>query len=398
MSLTHHQTSADQVNEDLYPPLMFNLSIIGSNSKPISSPEILQQIKKTIIDMQSSVSPYARHIFGFKDNSTTLQILLTPCIKSSEFNNLLPADVNAYLVSPSEATTRKWLGSGKTELPIVEFDYAHAGGQVDTPDYVDWLVEQSDIILAFWDGVKDTHENGIWNYIITAADKNTPIIWVNPDQPMELFWCSETFSTPFKNSFLQEHIDKLLGGNDTIDSKTKSNELLELIHPNVKHPPFWSNFYNRYICSFKIQSEPPIADILLCEEYCLPKSLDSFTQKLNSLKYFFTQTDRNAITLNNAYRSGLLLRAILPFAATLALAVGFYAKYLGGYLFLKAPANLWNVCIVTGFILQALLNLFIQWLSDHNSRRGWHKKFIDQRYMAESLRMAVHFVPFKYSP
>jgi hypothetical protein len=75
------------------------------------------------------------------------------------------------------------------------------------------------------------------------------------------------------------------------------------------------------------------------------------------------------------------------------LAIGFYAKNIGGYFFDQVHLN-WEWLAAIGFVLQASSNFFISFLSDRSNRKGWQKIFINQRYLAEYLRSALYFMPF----
>lgn len=47
------------------------------------------------------------------------------------------------------------------------------------------LIEQSDLMIAVWDGATTTHVGGTGHTIAVALELGSPVIWVNPDRPEE---------------------------------------------------------------------------------------------------------------------------------------------------------------------------------------------------------------------
>ena len=97
----------------------------------------------------------------------------------------------------------------------------------------------------------------------------------------------------------------------------------------------------------------------------------------------------------------LYQRSVLPLLATLFLAVGFYTEpLLGRILSGIAPGMSQAVAITAsliasiGFLVYGILNLYVYRLSKSKRIDKWRKGFVFNRYMAELLRVLIHFAPY----
>lgn len=342
--------------------------------------------------MVDIVIPFDQNNYGFKGEGAVFQALINPDSFSMPLEGILPQVFVPICVTPSTEIFSSWRQNHPEPgrpFATVNFNMAQANTRHSEPEIAEWMVEQSDLIVLLWDSSKEFADGKTWALVQEGSDKNVPVIWINPLQPDEMFWCRNCQSSVYTKELLTGHIGDILGA-----GKTPGNlsELRRLILPDKKHKPIWANYYKNYIRRFKFPPAQFFADPLVEENHPLPEYYSPFAEKYATLKKYYHEADNTAISYNNYYRSTLLLRAVLPFAANLALAIGFYAKTLGGYLLF--PFNIsWEWIALAGFLLQATCNVSISLVSDHNSRRGWHKVFVDQRYIAEALRLAIHFSP-----
>ena len=374
-----------------YPVLYFNISLAGSLHGDAGQ-RTFQRIESLLREIIDAVKPFDQNDYGFKGEGTVFQALFNPNTFHMPLAKVLPTDFNPICVTPSteiyadrdrnHAGINRPIATVNFNIPQVNLNYC--AQEID-----EWMIEQSDLIILLWDGTKEYENGKTWSLIQESSVKNVPVIWINPLQPDEIFWCRNCQSSIYTPEDLTGHINTILGAGKNPEKQT---ELHRLILPDKKHKPLWADYYKNYIKRFKFPPAEQYSDPLVEGNLPLPECYSSFREKFSTMMNHYREADDTAILYNNFYRSTLLLRAILPFAANLALAVGFYAKTLGGYVFF--PFNIsWEWIALVGFLLQATCNVSISLVSDHNNRRGWHKVFVDQRYIAEALRLAIHFSP-----
>lgn len=111
-----------------------------------------------------------------------------------------------------------------------------------------------------------------------------------------------------------------------------------------------------------------------------------------SLLERFRKFDESAIELNSRYQAVIYWRAILPFITSVFLGVGFYAENVMGVV--AMPGHFWTVVAGAGFLIHGLLNLYVYTLSRNDTIKQWHRGFLDDRYVAEMLRVLIHFAPY----
>ncbi|MCR5089592.1 MAG: hypothetical protein K6C08_08780, partial [Oscillospiraceae bacterium] len=114
----------------------------------------------------------------------------------------------------------------------------------------------------------------------------------------------------------------------------------------------------------------------------------------NKLLSCFRRFDLSAVSLNERYQAVIYWRAILPFLSALFIAVGFYASTFPGSLPLPVPSSFWKNVEGIGFLIYAVINLYVFSLSRNKTIKAWHQGFLRDRYIAELLRVVLHFAPF----
>ena len=113
----------------------------------------------------------------------------------------------------------------------------------------------------------------------------------------------------------------------------------------------------------------------------------------STVRIIKAQTALRCITAD-IYRSVGILRQLLPFLASIGLAVGFYATLLVGPVAIPPQsAPILNGISVFGFTMQAVCFLLIIILSRLGKRKHWHRKFLDYRMLAEMLRQMKYLGP-----
>jgi hypothetical protein len=133
----------------------------------------------------------------------------------------------------------------------------------------------------------------------------------------------------------------------------------------------------------------------LSETTIVPENIEKTTYYY--LRDWFYKFDSVAIEYAEKYRSSIYLRAVIPLVVTISLAIGFYIETLLSpwkISILGSKLQLWSIIAGIGFFIHALLNLYIYRLSENNIAKKWHKSFVDNRFIAEALRLSVHFMSF----
>jgi hypothetical protein len=369
------------------PQLHFNIYLMGDLSSDASNAdEIRKNSNRVLSDIQKQVMFFTHPRFGFNIESPVFKAYIThPGIIAE---TALQNNFSLHRYSPHL--------SSELLKNSIQFDMPSTFPLKAEREMANWMFDQCDLALVLWNG-GESHQGGLtWELILLANQKHIPVIWIDEEQPDQLFWHENGYSSPYETGGLNNYLHKILGLNVQSDQDAQLETLKELVTQPLtrQKKPFWSGFYGWFIRRFKGKKKtnsPAVFDSLLADEYALPACLEGNRPAIDLLRLYYNQADQAALVLGECYRSSILLRAVLPFIATLMLAVGFYTKNLGS--FLISPQIAWGWIATGGFVLQALFNYSVIWLSDRNDQRGWHRNYLSQRYISETLRLAVHFTP-----
>lgn len=250
---------------------------------------------------------------------------------------------------------------------------------------IELLCDCADLVIAVWNENTEEMDGATWDLLRTVQRRQVPCIWISslscrvcvPDR--SLFG---TFDSARLSAFCRAH----------------RNAALEPQHIRTEHVPLLKlghRLYRRYLKKYRASGRVMNAkeDLLMREDYEGSVSAEGNAVR-RKLLATFAQFDRSAIELNERYQTVLYWRAILPLITTVCIAVGFYATSLLAALPLPISPNVWSVVGAVGFFIFALLNLYVFYLSKNKTIRSWHQGFLRDRYVAELLRVLVHFVPF----
>jgi hypothetical protein len=228
------------------------------------------------------------------------------------------------------------------------------------------LLEQTDILLAFWDGSPAKGPGGTGEIVEIAKEKSIPIIHINRNMEVlcenERIWKKE----------VNRAIRHLLIPYDSILNK---NTFPYLYFNEKLENRSYAHLYDHIIKVFspkrdkKINSEKK-SPIVSHESKIKSKEKQYFED-------FFKEADSLAIYYADYYRSAGVLRSLIPLLANISLAVGFYWRW----------GENSNIVNVIGFLFQAV---FLYWMvrvvGKKNEKSKWHQKFIDYRILAECIK------------
>ncbi len=366
------------------PALNFNILISGKTTTPLSL-ECQTTITNLFTQIIDQIQPYRNPRYGFSETKCSYQILFSTESCNLPLEQYLPESYSFFNISSNE----KIISSRSSSHSTISFNLPNENNADAKHELINWMMEQSDLFFTIWDGTKECESGAIWSLILQAHKKGIPILWMNPAHSNQLYVYQGGISTLYDENYLPKYLCELLGLNGSPDHL---QELKTITNSSETHKTAWSNYYKHFINNFKVAQTPSTADTLLEEKTSLPDSFCSFEEKYNTLKTTYEKADQIAVIENNNYRSALLFRALLPFIANCVLIFGFYGYTIAGH-YITLTDLTWNIIIAGSFFLQALCNGYIIWLSDLNNHKGWHKLFVDQRYIAEVMRLAIHFTP-----
>jgi hypothetical protein len=166
-------------------------------------------------------------------------------------------------------------------------------------------------------------------------------------------------------------------------------------------PPFlsklWGKFYNRFINKYRAQvKQLPFEEDALMNPAQSGQEEDMSVPNQKKLAEQFNLFDGIALQFAKKYRESIYFRSILPLFLTIAISVGFYIETLFGilYKFQGGLQHFWMFVAGIGFLLHALINVYGEYIYRCKDIQDRHSIFLSSRYLAEYMRVAVHFLPF----
>lgn len=271
-------------------------------------------------------------------------------------------------------------------------DLCHQIISLETPlDYVvgEELCDKADLLLAVWN--EDVTEMGgnTWSLLQQAHNRKVPAVWIS-SRTRQIYWSGEFYYEQYRPDQLREvcgiFTDPPLEPAPIVDEK------IPLLNLGM-------NLRRRYLKKHDADSTVVAAekDRMMTDDFDMSQEHPSGEPIRKKLLDSFRKFDSAAITLNSKYQAVLYWRAVLPFVTTGFSALGFYAETILGGLPLPVPPFFWAMVACGGFLIHGLLNLYVHILSQKESIKSWHRNFLDNRHIAEVLRVLVHFVPYGIS-
>ena len=244
------------------------------------------------------------------------------------------------------------------------------------------ICDRADLILAVWNEDVAQMETAVWELLQLAHGRKTPCVWIS-SRDGRLYWSEESYFEPYD----PRHLESLCGlfGEEEAEPAQVSDAKIPLLG--------LGNFLRkRFLKKYSAMAGKvdPEKDVLMKEDFVMEHTAGEPLRRALLTK--FRRFDDSAIDLNGRYQAVIYWRAILPFITSVFLAVGFYAENVLGVL--AMPEHFWTVVAGIGFLVHGLLNLYVYILSRSETIKQWHRGFLDDRYVAEMLRVLVHFAPY----
>lgn len=265
------------------------------------------------------------------------------------------------------------------------------------------MVEQSDLIVAVWDGTTTAHVGGTGHTIAAALNVGAPVICIDPAKPeaWRILHAPELLGTPVSDAQSADRDAALLAlvratldpDGDVSDPHAVGNHGLASLNRERWHArstPL-SHGYRRVEALFGgdpgqspfrsiVQRyEPPEAigsgsgAALLAEIGALPHGDPDFPEAIErALLRRFAWADGVSARLSDAYRGGMMVNFVL---STLAVVGGI------AYLPFLSPDGKWPFAL-----LELLLITGILAITYLGTRHRWHGRWLESRRVAEYLR------------
>jgi len=259
------------------------------------------------------------------------------------------------------------------------------------------MIEQSDLLVAIWDGVTPGAIGGTRHTISVAVSLGTPVLWINAERPDRIALLTtpeELFAheslQPLDQAALEQVIETTLNPPDS-----DQNERAVRFHTEQWHARSLRRFhaYRRIEALFGgsgvkerfgplVQSYETPEQIatgsgahILDAAHKLPGGDTDFAQKIQrEIMERFAWADGLSTFLSDAYRGGMVTNFLL---SALAITIGV------AYLPLVTVDAKWPFALGEFLLLTTILSITVI-----GQRRRWHGRWFETRRVAEYFRHA----------
>ena len=246
------------------------------------------------------------------------------------------------------------------------------------------LCDCSDLLLMVWNEDVAEGEGATWELLQMAHHRDTPCIWIS-SKSKKVFWSESSYFEPFTPDCLRE-LGKRFCSEGMLPEDPEDRRIFLL--------PLGLALQKRFMRRYAVPGEntDTVQDVLMSGEAQLADIPGAEPLRLRLLEAFHRYDDV-AIRMNERYRGVIYWRSVLPLITSAFLAIGFYAENVLGILPGTGP-GFWVLVAGLGFLIHGLLNLYVYNLSQSETIRSWHKGYLNNRYLAEILRVLIHFAPY----
>ena len=247
----------------------------------------------------------------------------------------------------------------------------------------EYVVNKSDVLFLIRDGKQSFRDGILWTIQQFCKQKKIPYYLINTAQLDDVSFTTDSYHTPYTPERVDEYVKSLYGYEES-----------EPINAHIPLSKTWIWLHDRFIKKHKLKASdtPYIEDKLLSGAYFTEDTAKARNHKM--LTEYFSYYDKKAIEASSMYRASVYFRSILPMLATVFIAVGFYAETVMTFFFGKheifQAMSIWTVLAALGFLVHALLNRYASRTSKNPHVNRLRKDFIEARYIAEYLRVAIH--------
>lgn len=374
-----------------FPDLVINIAIGGCNYDNVPEDILGRQVNRVLQDTIACTQKFNNSDYRFSGSDIKINLFSSPFMADAFWIDLAGREnMPLNVIIPNEAKSNEYqtLLSKASSVTNIGADSYYSAGSSSV--MADWIADQVDFSVFLWDGREEFNNREIWTLIQSCKRSNIPSVWIDINSPENVHWILDSYFDDYTQEKLQEYITKLF---------CKSGNAFN--PPDESKIPFWKlwdYFYDRFMKKYnaKVQPIPYIKDKVMDKEPIKNTNDEKRELKRRKTVGWFHYFDSNAIAYSQKYRTSIYLRSIMPFIATIFISIGFYAEGIVGFIY-QIPYNHINPLAIVagiGFLIHALINYYMYNLSANSNIAGWHNRFIDNRFIAEVLRLTAHFAPF----
>jgi hypothetical protein len=280
------------------------------------------------------------------------------------------------------------------DAPKAQRFAAEASRRVATAGRI--LIEQSDILVAVWDGVSTAHVGGTGHTIEAALNVGSPVVWIDTANPVD--WriligpealigtaAEDPATRPRKlgdlvQSFLSPRSAPGHPGLATLTCERWRPRSNRLAHAYRRIETLFGGQSDRSRLRSLVQhyASPEDrkqiqSDALIAATLGLPSGDPRLGEAIaDEVAVRFRWTDGISAYLSDTYRGGMIVNFIL---SSLAIVVGV------AYLPLVPPDQKWKFAVIELLLLCAILAI-----TALGQRKRWHGRWFETRRLAEYLR------------
>lgn len=247
--------------------------------------------------------------------------------------------------------------------------------------------DMADLMLGFWDENPDDAEFFVWETLHRCMEKHVPCLWFSKKDG-KAYWAERILFEPFQDAFLQAHLGAVHPNpewNGEVEDLPWGNRLIA-----------WGNrLYKKMLAKYAVASKKTEADGDSMMQTASPLGDANGEAARRHLLEAYREHDNKALQLSEKYRGSIYWRSILPMAATILLAIGFYADSVAAVFWgTDAIPRFVFLLMSLAFFAHALMILFSHILARNRVIQSWHTQFLYHRIVAELLRYYIHVIPF----
>ncbi|MCR4656893.1 MAG: hypothetical protein K5770_11780 [Lachnospiraceae bacterium] len=354
----------------------FRIALVGDYR---DKPEINHKIKLVLSELKAHCA----------DDQTVSEFIVSPMYTGEEFIKWAEDSKTPFCVysTKTQSKNHNELNEGASEIYVEDTAFRSLIGEA--------VCNRIDAALTVWD--EDVYElkGATWEFMSLAYNRKVPCIWIS-SKTFRVYCILNSYYEPYSSEKLSEMLTPLKDGPEIESAPEKPKRAVK----------YCMHLRKKYLAKHKRASAgiEYIEDPVMKEDFePEPEAIEGeFARK--KLLSMFNGFDTAAVSYNEYFQSIVYMRSILPFIATVLISVGFYANGLFGRIFaIFAPDYGKGILAVTswaagvGFILHAIVNLIVFNLSKSEGIERIRRGYIDNRFIAELLRILIHFSPYGIS-
>lgn len=247
------------------------------------------------------------------------------------------------------------------------------------------MLGHTDVLIAVWNGIDSGMVGGTYDIIEYAKGHDIPIVWINSKSPHEILFLYGNEPLKEWKAELENAILNLLVPSD----KENTDRFLRTYLNESATPKSHAGLYKALLGMLSFSSKDNLND-------SSNNSSDESMNEFYTSHYFhhYDCADTLATFYRDQYRSCGVIRQLLPFLASIGLALGFYAVLFGGP---NGPTDAIKPALTIlssiGFLIQAVCFVLIIITGKVAKKYQWNRKFSDYRALAELLRQMEYLGP-----